>query len=157
MPSLLDDLPEIDPPKAAYVSLGLASPLWLPFLGAASAGVAFWWMTRWMPPANLEAMLAVVQPAAPEEVAETVVAMTEAATEQAEAVVEETVEAVAETTEQVEAVADELVETTVAATTEAAETVAETAETTTAAVVEAVKAPTAAKKKVKAPVEAPLH
>ena len=29
--------------------IGAASPLWGYFAGAALTGVAFWWMTRWMP------------------------------------------------------------------------------------------------------------
>ncbi len=37
--------------------LGVVSPLWGLFATAAAGGVAFWWMTRWMQPANLEAMM----------------------------------------------------------------------------------------------------
>ncbi|RAK62319.1 hypothetical protein [Phenylobacterium kunshanense] len=36
--------------------VGVASPLWSYFGAAASAGVAYWWMTRWARPANLEAL-----------------------------------------------------------------------------------------------------
>ena len=36
-----------EPPKTLSLPIGAASPLWLAFAGAASAGVAFWWMTRW--------------------------------------------------------------------------------------------------------------
>ena len=36
-----------DSPKAFTLPIGAASPLWLAFAGVASAGVAFWWMTRW--------------------------------------------------------------------------------------------------------------
>ncbi len=43
--------------KALSFPIGLASPLWLAFGAAASAGVAFWLATRWTRPANLEAML----------------------------------------------------------------------------------------------------
>ena len=43
--------------KAMSFPVGLASPLWLAFGAAASAGVAFWLATRWTRPANLEAML----------------------------------------------------------------------------------------------------
>lgn len=51
-------LPEsFDSNKAINLSLGMASPLWLAFAGAAMAGSAFWWMSRWTRPANLEAML----------------------------------------------------------------------------------------------------
>ena len=47
----------VTPAAALYVPIGAASPLWFMFTGAASAGVAYWWMTRWMRPMNLEAML----------------------------------------------------------------------------------------------------
>lgn len=51
-------LPEtFDANKALSLSLGMASPLWLAFAGAAMAGSAFWWMSRWTRPDNLEAML----------------------------------------------------------------------------------------------------
>jgi len=51
-------LPEsFDTNKAINLSLGMASPLWLAFAGAAMAGSAFWWMSRWTRPDNLEAML----------------------------------------------------------------------------------------------------
>lgn len=46
-----------DSNKAITLSLGMASPLWLAFAGAAMAGSAFWWMSRWTRPDNLEAML----------------------------------------------------------------------------------------------------
>jgi predicted flap endonuclease-1-like 5' DNA nuclease len=42
--------------KAMAMPVGLASPLWLAFGAAASAGVAWWWMTRWTRASNLEAM-----------------------------------------------------------------------------------------------------
>ena len=47
----------VTPAAAFHVPIGAASPLWFLFTGAASAGVAYWWMTRWMRPINLEAML----------------------------------------------------------------------------------------------------
>lgn len=47
----------VTPASAFHVPIGAASPLWFMFTGAASAGVAYWWMTRWMRPMNLEAML----------------------------------------------------------------------------------------------------
>jgi len=51
-------LPEtFDSNRAISLSLGMASPLWLAFAGAAMAGSAFWWMSRWSRPDNLEAML----------------------------------------------------------------------------------------------------
>jgi hypothetical protein len=59
----------LDPPKAAKevfadaqkalaLPIGVASPLWLMFAGAASAGVAYWWLNRWRNVTNLEAVLA---------------------------------------------------------------------------------------------------
>ncbi len=50
----------LDPQKALYIPVGAASPLWFLFAGAASAGVAYWWMTRWADRTNLEALLAPV-------------------------------------------------------------------------------------------------
>src|SRR5260221_4072230 len=38
------------------VPVGLISPLWGLFAGAAMSGAAWWWMTRWAQPENLEAM-----------------------------------------------------------------------------------------------------
>lgn len=49
----------VTPAAALYVPIGAASPLWFMFTGAASAGVAYWWLTRWMAPVNLEALLPV--------------------------------------------------------------------------------------------------
>jgi predicted flap endonuclease-1-like 5' DNA nuclease len=43
--------------KALSFPVGAASPLWLAFGAAASAGVAFWLATRWTRPTNLEALL----------------------------------------------------------------------------------------------------
>lgn len=48
----------VTPAAALHVPIGAASPLWFMFAGAASAGVAYWWMTRWMRPVNLEALMA---------------------------------------------------------------------------------------------------
>ena len=48
------------PPNPFYVPLGAASPLWLMFAGAASAGVAYWWMTRWTSATHLEAAFGAV-------------------------------------------------------------------------------------------------
>ncbi|MBR7619324.1 hypothetical protein JKL49_07990 [Phenylobacterium sp. 20VBR1] len=47
----------VTPAAALHVPIGAASPLWFMFTGAASAGVAYWWMTRWLRPMNLEALL----------------------------------------------------------------------------------------------------
>jgi hypothetical protein len=44
------------PETLLRVPVGLASPLWGLFAGAAVTGAAWWWMTRWAKPENLEAM-----------------------------------------------------------------------------------------------------
>ena len=45
-----------DPQALLRIPVGVASPLWGLFAGAAMTGAAWWWMTRWTRPANLEAM-----------------------------------------------------------------------------------------------------
>ena len=40
--------------KALSLPVGMASPLWLAFGAAASAGMAWWWMTRWTRAVNIE-------------------------------------------------------------------------------------------------------
>lgn len=44
--------------------VGLASPLWGLFAGAAMSGSAWWWMTRWARPENLEAIFGAPAPLA---------------------------------------------------------------------------------------------
>ncbi len=44
--------------RAMRLPVGLASPLWLAFGAAASAGVAWWWMSRLGRPFNIEAKMA---------------------------------------------------------------------------------------------------
>lgn len=58
--SLPDLSPELkfDPKSAIYVPLGAVSPFWFLYAGAASAGVAFWWLSRWREATNLEALFA---------------------------------------------------------------------------------------------------
>ncbi len=61
-------------PSSAQVSslsllrlpVGAASPLWGLFAGAAVSGAAWWWMTRWTRPVNLEAMFGAPAPVAPQ-------------------------------------------------------------------------------------------
>jgi len=75
------------PEALLRVPVGLASPLWGLFAGAAVGGAAWWWMTRWTRVENLEAMFgaaakfeAAVEPktvAPPTEVVETVEAAAE--------------------------------------------------------------------------------
>ena len=57
----------LDPQKALYIPVGAASPLWFLFAGAASAGLAYWWMTRWTDRTHLEALLAPAADALPPE------------------------------------------------------------------------------------------
>jgi predicted flap endonuclease-1-like 5' DNA nuclease len=45
---------------AMIVPLGAASPLWFAYGAAASAGAAWWWMTRWAKPINADAVAAAV-------------------------------------------------------------------------------------------------
>jgi predicted flap endonuclease-1-like 5' DNA nuclease len=45
---------------AMYAPLGMMSPLWFAFGAAASAGAAFWLMSRWAKPVNIEAAMASV-------------------------------------------------------------------------------------------------
>jgi hypothetical protein len=89
-----------EPPQTALsprMWVGAASPLWGYFGAAAAGGVAFWWMTRWARPANLEALLApplLAGPAA--EVEEAVVAAAEVLPAMAEAAAETLEEALPE-------------------------------------------------------------
>ena len=65
---------------AFRVPMGVASPLWVMFGAAASAGVAYWWMTRWTRAAvNFEALAAFSPKAAPEAAPIAIVAKIEAA------------------------------------------------------------------------------
>lgn len=51
------DLPEMPANRMSpHLMMGVASPLWAYFGAAAASGVAYWWMTRWARPVNLEAM-----------------------------------------------------------------------------------------------------
>jgi len=52
--------------------VGAASPLWGYFAGAAVMGSAWWWMTRWLQPANLEALAEAAFEPAVEAVAEAI-------------------------------------------------------------------------------------
>lgn len=57
MPHL--DIPQTPQPGISPTLLmGAASPLWGYFAASAVGGVAFWWMTRWTRPVNLEAFFA---------------------------------------------------------------------------------------------------
>jgi predicted flap endonuclease-1-like 5' DNA nuclease len=71
--------------KAISFPIGVASPLWLAFGAAASAGVAWWWLSKLTRPVNLEAFLLPVTkaPMAPviEDVAVEIEAVAEAVAE----------------------------------------------------------------------------
>ena len=59
----------LSPEQAAMAQVGAFSPLWMLFVGASTAGIAFWSMTRWMQLATPERLaepvkLRLVQPAA---------------------------------------------------------------------------------------------
>ena len=84
--------------KAFSLQLGLTSPLWLAFGAAASAGVAWWWMTRWSTATNLEAVLAPQAPMAfaPPVVPDVVIAAEPVAIVVIEPVVESEIEAAPE-------------------------------------------------------------
>ena len=63
--SLAPEPPPVARPDVLLrVPVGLASPLWGIFAGAAMGASAWWWMTRWARPENLEAMFGAA--AAPE-------------------------------------------------------------------------------------------
>jgi len=51
------ELPQTPQPRVSpALMVGVASPLWSYFAAAAAGGVAYWWMTQWTRPVNLEAM-----------------------------------------------------------------------------------------------------
>ena len=59
------DVPQFSQPGVSPTLLmGAASPLWGYFAASAVSGVAFWWMTRWTRPVNLEAFFAAASPQA---------------------------------------------------------------------------------------------
>ena len=60
--------PLVRPEAMLRVPVGFASPLWGLFAGAAMTGSAWWWMTRFTRPANLEAVFGTVESAAAETV-----------------------------------------------------------------------------------------
>ncbi len=80
--------------EALRFPVGAVSPLWFFYAGAAGAGVAYWLLTRWARPVNLEQLLG-------KKAAAAIAPMAEAAS------------AAVETTEEVMAAAVELVEETI--------------------------------------------
>lgn len=59
-----------DPQALIRIPVGAVSPLWGLFAGAAMSGAAWWWMTRWTRPANLEAVFGAAEAATTEALAE---------------------------------------------------------------------------------------
>ncbi|MGH6972358.1 MAG: hypothetical protein ACREEQ_12185, partial [Caulobacteraceae bacterium] len=51
--------------QALRAPLGAASPLWAVFGAAAGVGVAYWWLTRWARPLNIEALAGLAEKADP--------------------------------------------------------------------------------------------
>jgi hypothetical protein len=87
------------PEALLRVPVGLASPLWGLFAGAAMSGAAWWWMTRWARPENVEAMFgaaAKFEAAVEPKVVELAAPVVEAAVAAAEQVTEAIVEAAQE-------------------------------------------------------------
>jgi hypothetical protein len=80
-----------DPQVMMRAPLGAMSPLWVLFAGAAVSGAAWWWMTRWARPANIEALFG-----AAEANLETQTALVAKAVEEASTAIEPVVEAAAE-------------------------------------------------------------
>jgi predicted flap endonuclease-1-like 5' DNA nuclease len=127
--------------KALTLPVGLASPLWLMFAGAAAAGAAMFWARAWFKPTNLEAVLAPLPAPAPETAepiieavedavmlaVETTEATLEVAAEVIEATTEATAERVEDAIEVVESVAGPLAETAPEAVEAVAESLIETA------------------------------
>ena len=93
-----ENIPAADVEKSFSLPVGFASPLWLAFAGAAATGAAFFWMSRWARPINLEAKLAAELPAAPELAPEpaAILAPIQAAIVAAETVAQAAFEAVVE-------------------------------------------------------------
>lgn len=122
-----------DPKALLNVRVGLASPLWPLFAGVAVSGAAWWWMTRWAQPANLEAMFGATAKA---------VEATPKPAALIEPVAEAVVEAVAETERVAEAVIDAVTAPPVEAVAQA-EPVVEAAAETASETIEAVAEPIA--------------
>lgn len=90
-----------DPQALIRIPVGAVSPLWGLFAGAAMSGAAWWWMTRWTRPANLEAVFGAAEAATAETLAEVeaLAAPVIEAIEETPAVLEPVVEAASEVVE----------------------------------------------------------
>lgn len=105
--------------EALRFPVGAASPLWLFYAGAAGAGVAYWLMTRWASPMNLESMMGKKAAAALAPMAEAASAALEAAEDvlvetvaEVEAAVEVSLEAIEAAVEVSQSAVTEALETT---------------------------------------------
>jgi hypothetical protein len=80
--SFLDPVELPKPKVGPELMVGAASPLWGYFGAAAMGGVAYWWMTQWTRPMNLEALFGLATATLPkaEEVAPAAEAVAEAMT-----------------------------------------------------------------------------
>ncbi len=92
------DLPEIPQPRVSPALLvGVASPLWSYFGAAAAGGLAYWWMTQWARPVNLEALMGAAKALpTPEPLFEPALEVVEALAEATEEVLEDAGEALLE-------------------------------------------------------------
>ncbi|HEX7886247.1 MAG TPA: hypothetical protein VF474_09745 [Phenylobacterium sp.] len=63
--------------------VGVASPLWTYFGAAAVGGMAYWWLTQWTRPANLEALMGGKAPPSPEPFVKPVLELVETAADAA--------------------------------------------------------------------------
>lgn len=83
-----------------YVSpallVGVASPLWTYFGAAAFGGVAYWWLTQWTRPANLEALMGGKAPPEVSPILKPMLAVVETGLAAVEVAQEAAVEALAE-------------------------------------------------------------
>jgi hypothetical protein len=100
------------PEALLRVPVGLASPLWGLFAGAAVSGATWWWMTRWVRAENLEAMFGGAQAVAAPEPATFAAPALAAAAEPALEAVAETIPEPAPATAAPEPVLEALVEAT---------------------------------------------
>ena len=105
--------------KALTLPVGMASPLWLMFAGAAAAGAAMFWARAWFKPTNLEAVLAPLPEPDPE-IADPIIEA-----------VEDAVMLAVEATDAVVEVAAEMIETAAEATAELVEDAVEVVEAAT--------------------------
>jgi hypothetical protein len=144
------------------MTIGAASPLWFLFAGAAATGAAYWWMSQWVKPVNLEALMGEATKAIPappalaEErsfAAEEEPPALQAMVEPAFAAPVAPVEAVTEAVVEVQGEAEKIAETVAETATEALEATAEAAQAsvndTSEAIEDAAKAVAAPKAKAK--------